>query len=160
MDRMEGLGSLSLAALAAVALLGGAVAPLSAQSGDQAERTIRAALAKWTSDFNARDTARICDLFAPDLVYDYRGFPERDYPTLCGLLHRSLADPTRTFSYALDIKEIIVSGDMAVVRLVWTLKVTSAGAKTEESREPGLDVFRRQSDGSWKIARYIAYAAP
>jgi steroid delta-isomerase len=157
---MEGLGSLSLAALAAVALLGGAVAPLSAQSGDQAERTIRAALAKWTSDFNARDTARICDLFAPDLVYDYRGFPERDYPTLCGLLHRSLADPTRTFSYALDIKEIIVSGDMAVVRLVWTLKVTSAGAKTEESREPGLDVFRRQSDGSWKIARYIAYAAP
>jgi ketosteroid isomerase-like protein len=157
---MEGLGSLSLAALAAVALLGGAVAPLSAQSGDQAERTIRAALAKWTSDFNARDTARICDLFAPDLVYDYRGFPERDYPTLCGLLHRSLADPTRAFSYALDIKEIIVSGDMAVVRLVWTLKVTSAGAKTEESREPGLDVFRRQSDGSWKIARYIAYAAP
>jgi ketosteroid isomerase-like protein len=157
---MEGLGSLSLAALAAVALLGGAVAPLSAQSGDQAERTIRPALAKWTSDFNARDTARICDLFAPDLVYDYRGFPERDYPTLCGLLHRSLADPTRTFSYALDIKEIIVSGDMAVVRLVWTLKVTSAGAKTEESREPGLDVFRRQSDGSWKIARYIAYAAP
>jgi ketosteroid isomerase-like protein len=157
---MEGLGSLSLAALAAVALLGGAVAPLSAQSGDQAERTIRAALAKWTNDFNARDTARICDLFAPDLVYDYRGFPERDYPTLCGLLHRSLADPTRTFSYALDIKEIIVSGDMAVVRLVWTLKVTSAGAKTEESREPGLDVFRRQSDGSWKIARYIAYAAP
>src|SRR5580692_252821 len=160
MDRMEGLGSLSLAALAAVALLGGAVAPLSAQSGDQAERTIRAALAKWTSDFNSRDTARICDLFAPDLVYDYRGFPERDYPTLCGLLHRSLAHPTRTFSYALDIKEIIVSGDMAVVRLVWTLKVTSAGAKTEESREPGLDVFRRQSDGSWKIARYIAYAAP
>jgi ketosteroid isomerase-like protein len=160
MDRMEGLASRSLAAVAAVALLAGAVAPLSAQSGGQAETTIRAALAKWTSDFNARDSSHICDLFAPDLVYDYRGFPERDYATLCGLLHRSLADPTRTFSYALDIREIIVSGDMAVVRLVWTLKVTSAGAKTEESREPGLDVFRRQSDGSWKIARYIAYAAP
>ena len=157
---MEGLGNRSLAIAAAAALLGGAVAPLSAQSDDKAERTIRAALSKWTSDFNARDASRICDLFAPDLVYDYRGFPERDYPTLCGLLHRSLADPTRTFSYALDIKEIIVSGDMAVVRLVWTLKVTSAGAKTEDSREPGLDVFRRQSDGSWKIARYIAYAAP
>jgi steroid delta-isomerase len=160
MDRMEGLGSRSLAIAAAVALLAGAVAPVSAQSGDQAETAIRAALAKWTSDFNARDASHICDLFAPDLVYDYRGFPERDYPTLCGLLHRSLADPTRTFSYALDIKEIIVSGDMAVVRLVWTLKVTSAAAKTEESREPGLDVFRRQPDGSWKIARYIAYAAP
>ena len=157
---MEALASRSLAVLAAVALLGGAVAPLSAQSGDQAERTIRAALAKWTTDFNARDASHICELFAPDLVYDYRGFPERDYPTLCGLLHRSLADPTRRFRYALDIKEIIVSGDIAVVRLVWTLEVTAAGAKTQETREPGLDVFRRQPDGSWKIARYIAYEAP
>ena len=49
---------------------------------------------------------------------------------------------------------------MAVVRLVWTLKVASAGAKTAESREPGLDVFREQPDGSWKITRYIAYEAP
>ena len=147
-----------MAILAAVALL--AMAPASAQSGDQAEKAIRDALATWTRDFNARDASHICDLFAPDLVYDYRGFPERDYPTLCGLLHRSLADPTRTFRYGLDIKEIIVSGDMAIVRLVWTLKVTSAGAKAQESREPGLDVFRRQPDGSWKIARYIAYEAP
>jgi ketosteroid isomerase-like protein len=23
--------------------------------------------------------------------------------------------------------------------------------------EPGLDIFRRQPDGSWKIVRYIAY---
>jgi ketosteroid isomerase-like protein len=141
-------------------VLGVALSPVWAQSADQPESVIRAALTKWTSDFNARDASHICDLFAPDLVYDYRGFPERDYPTLCGLLHRSLADPKKTFSYTLDIKEIIVSGDMAVVRLVWTLKVASAGSKTEESREPGLDVFRRQPDKSWKIARYIAYEAP
>ena len=126
-----------------------------------AETAIRGALAKWTADFNARDAARICDLFAPDLVYDYRGFPERTYADLCGLLLRSLADRTKQFTYALDIKEIIVSGDMAVVRLVWTLKVTLPGATVPvESKEPGLDVFRRQPDGSWKIARYIAYEAP
>jgi ketosteroid isomerase-like protein len=146
--------------LAVVCLLGGLASPARAQPADQPERAIRAALAKWTSDFNAREAAHICDLFAPDLVYDYRGFPERDYATLCGLLHRSLADPAKTFTYALDIREIIVSGDMAIARVVWTLKVASAGGKTAESREPGLDVFRRQPDGSWKIARYIAYEAP
>ena len=137
---------------------GAAGSPASAQPGDKAETAIRDALSKWTVDFNARDTSRICDLFAPDLVYDYRGFPERDYEALCGLLRRSLADRTKEFVYSLDIKEIIVSGDLAVVRLVWTLRMTPPGAsKAVESKEPGLDVFRRQPDGSWKIARYIAY---
>jgi len=132
-----------------------------AQSADKPETAIREALAKWTADFNARDSARICDLFAPDLVYDYRGFPERNYEALCGLLRRSLADRSKQFTYALDIKEILVSGDLAIVRLVWTLRTTLPGAATAvESREPGLDVFRRQPDGSWKIVRYIAYEAP
>ena len=126
-----------------------------------AETAIRGALAQWTADFNARDATRICDLFAPDLVYDYRGFPERTHADLCALLHRSLADPAKKFTYALDIKEVIVSGDMAVVRLVWTLRTTLPGASAPvESQEPGLDVFRRHPDGSWKIARYIAYEAP
>jgi ketosteroid isomerase-like protein len=134
--------------------------PASAQPADP-EMAIRAALAKWTSDFNARDDSRICDLFSKDLRYDYRGFPERDYETLCGLLRRSLVDPTKRFAYALDIKEIVVSGDIAIVRLVWTLKVTPpAAASPVESKEPGLDVFRRQANGSWKIVRYIAYEAP
>lgn len=140
-------------------MIGGS--PASAQLASKAETSIRDALLKWTNDFNAGDASHICDLFAPDLVYDYRGFPERNYEALCGLLHRSLGDPTKQFTYALDIREIIVSGDLAIVRLVWTLKVTLPGAsKAVESKEPGLDVFRRQSDGSWKIIRYIAYEAP
>jgi ketosteroid isomerase-like protein len=143
------------------ALLAAAGAPASAQTAAESEAAIRTALAAWTRDFNDRNASRICDLFAKDLRYDYRGFPERDYDTLCGLLRRSLADGTKRFAYSLDIKEVIVSGDLAVVRLVWTLKVTSPGVGVaEESKEPGLDVFRRQPDGSWKIIRYVAYEAP
>ena len=134
------------------------VSPL-AQPDSRPETAIREALSAWTRDFNARDTSRICDLFARDLAYDYRGFPERGYDALCDLLQRSLRDPTKRFDYALDIKEIIVSGDMAVVRLVWMLRVTS-GASTVETQEPGLDVFRRQSDGRWKIIRYMGYESP
>ena len=145
-----------LAAWAACAI---ALASPLAQPDSRPETAIREALSAWTRDFNARDTSRICDLFARDLAYDYRGFPERGYDALCDLLQRSLRDPTKRFDYALDIKEIIVSGDMAVVRLVWMLRVTS-GASTVETQEPGLDVFRRQSDGRWKIIRYMGYEAP
>ncbi len=146
------------AMLIALLLLAGAH-PSFAQS--PAELAIRAALAQWTADFNARNAGTVCDLFAPDLRYDYRGFPERDYRAICDLLQRSLADSAKTYTYALDIKEILVSGDLAVVRLVWTLTVATPGvAGTVKAEEPGMDVFRKQPDGSWKIVRYIAYEAP
>ncbi len=142
-------------------LLIAAATAVSAQPAGEAATAIRNALSRWTKDFNAGDAAHICDLFAKDLLYDYRGFPERDYEALCSLLRRSLVDQTKKFAYSLDIKEIIVAGDLAVVRLVWTLKVTVPGAtNTVESKEPGLDVFRRQPDGSWKIVRYVAYEEP
>jgi ketosteroid isomerase-like protein len=132
------------------------VSPAQAESPD--ETATRDALTKWTEDFNARNNERICDLFDPALRYDFRGAPERGFGDICNLLRRSLSDKSKSYSYALQIKEVIVSGDLAVVRLVWTLTVKAAGAPHETvSREPGLDIFRKQPDGSWKIIRYIAY---
>ena len=119
---------------------------------------IRAALEQWRDDFNAGRAGRVCDLFAPDLVYDVQGLPEQTYALLCDRLHRALSSAERRFHYGLRIKEIIVSGDLAVVRLVWTSTVTSAGTSVTDE-EPGLDVFRRQPDGAWKISRYLAYPA-
>jgi ketosteroid isomerase-like protein len=95
-----------------------------AQSRDQAESEIRAALLKWTTDFNARNVGDVCDLFTPDLRYDFQGFSERGYDDICKLLRASLSDTSKRFTYLPPtIKEIIVSGDLAVVRLTWTLKV-------------------------------------
>jgi ketosteroid isomerase-like protein len=130
-------------------------APVAAQSPDQAENDIRAALMKWTADFNARNAGEICDLFAPDLRYDFQGLPERGYDDICKLLRTSLSDTSKRFTYSPPaIKEIIVSGDLAIVRLTWTLKVRNEGARGDvTSDEIGLDVFRRQPDGHWKIIR-------
>jgi uncharacterized protein (TIGR02246 family) len=134
---------------------------LTAMADTAAEKAIRDALTRWTTDFNARNANGICDLFAPDLRYDFRGTPERDYNAMCSLLHRALGDRSKTITYSFDIKEIIVSGDMAIVRLVWTSRASQQGSsQVTETKEPGLDVFRRQPDGQWRIARYMAYEAP
>jgi hypothetical protein len=84
-----------------------------AQPGDAGQAAIRAALTKWTEDFNAGDAQKVCDLFSPKLRYDYRGFPERNYQDVCDVLHHSLTNPTKRYRYALAIKEILVSGDLA-----------------------------------------------
>jgi len=115
---------------------------------------IRARLEQWTVAFNARDKAAACELFSKTLISDYRGQGEADYATRCALIEKALGDPARRFTYSLAIREIITEGNLAIVRLTWTLKI-SPGDIT--SVEPGLDVFRKESDGQWRIIRYIAY---
>jgi uncharacterized protein (TIGR02246 family) len=136
------------------------ISPAAAQGDTPAQAAIRAALTHWMADFNAGRAEKVCDLFARDLVAQYRGQPERGWDALCDLLKRSLADRDKSYSYALAIREILVEGDLAVVRLTWTLKVRGKDAAETTSVEPGIDIFRRQSDGSWKISRYIGYESP
>jgi steroid delta-isomerase len=151
-------GSLALRAVLIAAL----VMPFAAATtwaADDAALDIRAALEQWRLDFNARRSAHICDLFAPDLRYDFQGLPEQNYPLLCARLHHALGDNTKSFDYGLRIKEVIVSGWLAVVRLTWVSTVTLSDGHRSTNLEPGLDVFERQPDGTWKIIRYIAYQA-
>lgn len=112
---------------------------------------------QWAADFNASKADRFCTLFATDARADVRGQPERDYNAICDVLTRSLNDGTRHSSYSPDIKEILVFGDVAVVRLVWTLIVTREDGGETTSIKPGMDVFRKQANGTWKIARYMSY---
>lgn len=141
----------------AVSLAAAPVAPPAFAAGN-ARGQIEAALTRWKDDFNAGRAGRVCDLFARDLRADFRGQPVRGHDALCALLHRSLADTARSYAYGLSIREILVWGDTAVVRLTWTLTVRRRdGGRAATSVEPGLDVFRRQRDGHWRIVRYMAY---
>ena len=153
---MSNSNALGFVLLALVAFL----PPLKVLAEDSAEVAIRSALAQWTQDFNNRNAEKACSLFAQDLRYDFRGYPERDYRDICDRMQRSLGDASKTYSYDLDVREIIVSGDIAVVRLIWKLTVTLPNGQQVVSVEPGMDVVRKEPDGAWKIIRYIAYETP
>jgi steroid delta-isomerase len=142
--------------IAALLLVLFAAAPAPAQSTAEAE--IRAAFTQWTADFNDRRADKVCDLFARSLISNYRGVPERGYDRQCKILNEALTGSDRRYHYALVIKEILVFGEIAIARIVWTLTIreTATGKETKVI-EPGLDVFRRDADGKWRIFRYIAY---
>jgi steroid delta-isomerase len=141
--------------IALATILAAGAAALADAAADEA--AIRHRLERWTVAFNARDAKGSCDLFAPNLAYSLQELPNGTYETMCGNLTKVLARPDIRLHYALPaIHEIAVAGDIAMVRLTWTLTVEAGGA-TDTTTEEGMDYFRRQPDGRWSIARYIAF---
>jgi steroid delta-isomerase len=126
-------------------------------SAEAAQNEIRVALEKWQSAFNGRDEQQVCDIFARDVVANYDDEPQRDYASLCQMLQTAVQDQETTYRYSMTINDILVYGETAVVRLVWTLEIDKLRAPKEIVEEPAIDIFRRQVDGDWKISRYLAY---
>jgi ketosteroid isomerase-like protein len=133
--------------------------PALAVGGEHGAAVIRAELEAWTQAFNARQADKTCGIFSEELRYKFGEIRDRGYNDICAALHRSLGDETHRSHYTLDLREILVYGDIAIVRLIWTLDESKGGSNVR-SLEPGMDIFQRQKDGSWKIIRYLAYTSP
>lgn len=117
---------------------------------------IRQRIERWADDFNGGRKEAACDLFSKALKADVQGQGETDYAFRCALIAKAIDDPDRDFRYSVEIKEIGVEGDLGFVRLDWTLTIMPGGVK---SREPGIDIFRREADGVWRIVRYMSFEA-
>jgi len=136
-----------------VITFGVAVGCAQAHDPAQDQAAIEAALKQWPNEFNAENLAGVCGLFADDVVLVYPDAPERNRDEFCDQMQTLFDDPAKQFSYAApDISEVLVDGDLATVRLIWTLTVRDTSGKVLETvEENGIDVFRRQADSSWKI---------
>lgn len=132
-------------------------AAASVRADPDADRAaIAGRLQRWADAFNARDAAGTCDLFARSLISTVPGALDSGQDAVCARLAALLAKPDLKLHYGLDIREIIVSGDIAVVRLFWTL-TTERGTHRETSKEAGMDIFERQPGGTWSIIRFVAF---
>jgi ketosteroid isomerase-like protein len=128
------------------------------QTDPAARNSIIQNLNKWSDDFNAKNLDAICSLFAPDLVATFPGAKDRDFKGMCDSLKAAVEGNVGYHYEKPEIEQVIVQGNLAVVRLIWTLKITSDTSEERTVKERGLDVFKRQPNGSWKIA--ISYAHP
>lgn len=102
-------------------------------------------LQRWTAAFNAKDAAGVSDLLAPTSCIRSRRW--------CGARNRRCVEispsywarPTSRLIARIPISTRSVSGDVEV-----------NGTK-DTTTEEGINIFRRQPDGRWSIARFVAF---
>ena len=132
-------------------------APESAAVRSQATQADEAAIKgvhlRVTRAIKEKDAGSLLALFDSDLVV----MPPNEPPIVGKAALRSwFLRLTDQFSIELDssVEELKVSGDWAYERFSFRRTMTpTGGGEPTTARGKGIHVYRRQSDGSWKLAR-------
>lgn len=112
----------------------------------------------WTTAFNNKDLTKSCQLFATNIVADYRGTPNKNYHTLCDGFKKVFSTAKKRYHYEFKLHEVYRSGDLAAVRITWYLKVYEDNQLISSSQDEGIDIFRENNNGIWQIVNYLGYA--
>ena len=140
-------------------------------SGEEARRrdsvAVHQAVLRGGAALNERNADAIIALYARDLVLSYPGEPDMGYEAFARAMREMTgADTTRLrLTTQGSVDEVMVSGDLAVVRVVWTtMTVSRARGDSSEVRATrrmkDLQVWRRDPDGAWRFARGMHYRLP
>lgn len=113
---------------------------------------------KWTDAINGGhyDSPDALVLWAADLRGWAPGAPEDSYQReaegLKKYLERYPRSASKRPSFEFEIVEVMLDGDLAFVHVLWT------STDAEGERQPTMrsfEIWRKQSDGSWKMSRYL-----
>ena len=130
-------------------------AAVESQATQADEAAIKGVHLRVTRAIKEKDAGSLLALFDSDLVV----MPPNEPPIVGKAALRSwFLRLTDQFSIELDssVEELKVSGDWAFERFSFRQTMTpTGGGEPATARGKGIHVFRRQSDGSWKIARDI-----
>jgi uncharacterized protein (TIGR02246 family) len=114
------------------------------------ERAIREAIATWMRASAAGDIATVLSLMTDDVVFLVPGhepFGKEAFAAasagMKGLALEGKSDP----------REIEVLGAWAYVRSYVEIAITPAGGTTARRKGYTLSIFRKGSDGRWRLAR-------
>ncbi len=118
------------------------------------EQAIRDVIGQWHALTAAGDVDGVLELMTEDVVFLVAGSeqPMRGRDVFAQGLRGILA--THRIESRGDVQEIAVSGDLASCWAVLDVSITPlAGGETRRRRGNVLSVYRRETDGRWRLAR-------
>ena len=115
------------------------------------ERAIRDVIDNWLEASAAGDTKTVLSLMTDDVVFLVAGRPpfgKAEFAAAPDVLS------THRIEARSEIREIVVSGDLAYARSELTVTLTPlAGGQSLRRSGPILSIFRRMADGRWLLSR-------
>lgn len=128
-----------------------------AASDSAAATAVRARLTEWVRQANANDRTGMNEVWAPGLVGWFpraRLFSDSAAAAAAGLPATETSRAPQT-TYGLVIADVVASGSVVVVHDVWT-ETRDFGSRKAKRVIRGSELWRCQSDGKWRIARYVS----
>ncbi len=123
--------------------------------------TLRSLIVKSGEAFNASDPDAILSSYARDVILSYPGVPDMDYETLARIYAGLRTRKDVVEKTTPTIEEILVSGDLGIIRLMWTTHTTETATGRQSTRNmKDLQIWRRESDGTWKFIRGMHFRIP
>jgi len=117
------------------------------------EAALRATIKDWAAAAQAKDAAKFTSFYTEDAVVMMAGAPDiSGMPAIREGLGHMMSDPA--FSLSFEPAHVVVarSGDLAYETGPYSMTMTGADKKAATERGHYVAVWRKQSDGSWKVA--------
>ena len=131
-------------------------APTSCSTTDSAAAaTIRQRLAEWLVQTNTGDQTAANTIWAPEVV---GWFPSgREFSDSAAFAVADVNTTTFRSTFQLRVDDVAVQGSLAAVHDVWKETRQFPGLTVTVSRViRGSEMWRCQSDGSWRIVRWVS----
>jgi len=124
---------------------------------DTDKQAIQEVLDRLFSSYMAKDLELMLSCYAPDLVTMMPfGEPTYGLDEWRTLLENAFAIGT-ALHVETDTEEILINGDWAFEwHSEWAQRIKIPSNEEHANYLRGMQIFHRQSNGEWKIARYIA----
>ena len=91
------------------------------------------------------------------LIHPRRG--EVTYDAFAAGIRAGLSGPAR-ISVTAEIDDVAVGGDFAVAMITWRTTVTAPDGTVSRRAERDQEVWRRESDGRWRLFRGASFPIP
>lgn len=127
--------------------------PVSCGDTASAQAQIRGSLADWVEATHSGDRWRAAQIWAKDLLGWNPGQPDDTYQREMEQAQRNQGK-VPPLTIGLTVHEVLVCGDLAVVRDTWRYTRATPNPALPDSIW-GYEVWRKQPDGTWKISRWL-----